>query len=82
MGKLWISKIWARGFRSMHEFSLDLGPLTVLVGRNGSGKSNILDILRFISDAFYAGVPTAINLRGGTSELLNVTGGKGLRSLL
>lgn len=76
MEKLSISKIWARGFRSLDDFSLDLGPLTVLVGRNGSGKSNIVDILSFISDAFYLGVPTALNLRGGPSELLNASAGQ------
>ena len=46
-----ITRIWARNFRSIEKLDLELGPLTVLVGPNASGKSNVMDVLRFISDA-------------------------------
>ena len=47
-----LTRVWARNFKSIRELDLELGPLTVLVGSNASGKSNVLDVLRFIRDAF------------------------------
>ena len=46
-----ITKVWAKNFRSIEYAELELGPLTVLVGPNASGKSNLLDILGFLADA-------------------------------
>ena len=47
-----IESIRVRGFRSLADVELSgLGPATVLIGHNGSGKSNVLqflDLLRFI----------------------------------
>ena len=60
-----ITKVWAKNFRSIEYAELELGPLTVLVGPNASGKSNLLDILGFLSDAARDGLKTAITRRGG-----------------
>ncbi len=46
-----ITRVWARNFRSIADVSVELGPLTVLVGPNASGKSTVLDIIRFIKDS-------------------------------
>ncbi len=46
-----ITRVWAKNFRSIADVSFDLDPLTILVGPNASGKSNLLDILRFVKDA-------------------------------
>ena len=46
-----ITRVWAKNFRSVADVSLEMDALTVLVGPNASGKSNLLDILRFIKDA-------------------------------
>jgi AAA15 family ATPase/GTPase len=35
-------------FKSFHEQRVELAPLTLLVGANASGKSNLLDALRFL----------------------------------
>ena len=74
--RLHISRIWARNFRSLRDFELDLAPITVLVGRNGSGKSNIIDVLKFISEAFYEGVQTAVSYRNGPRSILHISEGK------
>src|SRR5205807_1091109 len=42
---------------------------TVLVGRNGSGKSNFLDALRFVADAVRTTLAQAVRSRGGPAEL-------------
>lgn len=36
-------------FKSYQDAELPLAPLTVLIGRNGSGKSNALDALEVLS---------------------------------
>jgi predicted ATPase len=46
-----ITRVWAKNFRSIADVSFELDPLTILVGPNASGKSNLLDVLRFIKDA-------------------------------
>ena len=48
---------------------MELDPLTVLVGPNASGKSNLLDILGFLSDAARDGLETAITRRGGIDSI-------------
>lgn len=43
-----ISRIELTNFKSFHRAGFDLGPLTLLVGANASGKSNIRDALRVL----------------------------------
>ena len=60
-----ISRVWAKNFRSIENLELDLESLTVLVGPNASGKSNIVDVLHFISDAMNVGLDSALTSRRG-----------------
>ena len=60
-----ISNIWAKNFRSIETLDLELDPLTVLVGPNASGKSNIADVLRFLSDTVRNGLDSALTVRRG-----------------
>lgn len=46
-----------------------LKPLTVLVGRNGSGKSNFLDTVHFVSDALLTSLDHALKTRGGIGDV-------------
>lgn len=48
---------------------MQLGPLTFLVGRNGSGKSNFLDALRFVADALNFSLDHALRDRGGINDV-------------
>lgn len=57
-------------FRSIASCDVKLGPLTVLVGPNGSGKTNFLDALRFVRDAVDTTPYQAIKARGGLNEIL------------
>ena len=64
-----ISKVWARNFRSIEFAELELGPLTVLVGPNAAGKSNLMDIFGFLSDIARLGLEAAITHRGGIDSV-------------
>jgi predicted ATPase len=53
-------------FKSMTEVNLDnLSPLTLLVGANGVGKSNLIDALRFLRDMVVEGLDHAVSKRSG-----------------
>jgi predicted ATPase len=72
-----ITRVWAKNFRSIEFAEIELSPLTVLVGPNASGKSNLLDVLRFIADAVRDGLDTAITDRGGINSIgRRATGGR------
>ena len=43
-----IKRIKIRDFKSIREVELDLGPVTVLIGRSGTGKSNLVQAIRFL----------------------------------
>ena len=64
-----ITKVWAKNFRSIENAELELGPFTTLVGPNASGKSNLMDILRFVHDAYRKGIELAITDRGGINSV-------------
>jgi predicted ATPase len=64
-----IKRVWVKNYRSLAEVSVNLEPLTVLVGHNGSGKSNLVDVLRFLYDALRLGLDAAIVNRHGMSVL-------------
>ena len=79
-----ITRLELNGFKSFQHSVLGLGPLTVLVGANASGKSNIRDAFRFLhgiargyslAEIFGgkwvegAGYQQWVGLRGGIKEV-------------
>ena len=64
-----ITKVSIRNFRSIQAAELELDPLTVLVGPNASGKSNLLDVLGFLGDIARYGLDSAITRRGGIDSI-------------
>lgn len=51
---------------------VEFGPLTVVVGANASGKSNLVQIFRFLRDLVDSGIEDAVSLQGGAEFLRNV----------
>jgi predicted ATPase len=58
-------------WRNFTDISVDLQNRAVLVGPNASGKSNFLDVFRFLSDivAVGGGFQEAVRRRDGVSKL-------------
>lgn len=44
-----IEKISVHNFKSLHELEFELGSLNVLIGPNGSGKTNFLELFKFVN---------------------------------
>ncbi|MFJ4863718.1 AAA family ATPase [Streptomyces sp. NPDC088748] len=64
-----------RNFRTLTDTKLPLGPLTVMVGPNAAGKSNILHSLEFLGDVARQGIESALDARGGF-DVLAFRGGR------
>jgi predicted ATPase len=64
-----ITRVRVKNFRSLADVDVTLGPLTVLVGRNGAGKSAFVDALCFVRDALRSGIDEAIRKRDGFDML-------------
>lgn len=62
-------RVKVRNYKSIGGCHVELRPLTILVGRNGSGKSNFLDALHFISDSLQTSLDHAIKARGGIDDV-------------
>jgi len=60
------------GFRSLRDFHVELTPgLNVLVGPNGSGKTNFLDFLGFLDTAVFSGATNAVSNSGGVAKVFS-----------
>src|SRR5260221_6930640 len=59
-----INSITIRNFRSLGDVTVDMEDLTVLVGANGTGKSNFLNALRFTRDVIREGLDFALLHQG------------------
>jgi predicted ATPase len=59
-----------KNYRALREVELtDLEPLTVFIAPNGSGKSTIFDVFKFLSECFSDGLRPAWERRGRFQEL-------------
>ena len=69
-----LTKITIRNFKSLANVEVELGQVNLFVGANGSGKSNLLEALSFLSSAVDGRVDDQALLRRGArpsaSELL------------
>ena len=64
-----ITRVFLTNYKSIAACDVRLQPLTFLVGRNGAGKSNFLDSLRFVADALNSSLDHAVRDRGGINDV-------------
>ena len=65
MSRPMLTKLRARRFRSLDNVELPLSKFSVLVGPNGSGKTNVLNVLRFLASTVRFDLAAAIDEWGG-----------------
>jgi predicted ATPase len=71
-----IKRLKVSRFRSLgKDVVVDFGPLTVLVGQNGAGKSNTIDALVFLADCMQIGLEGAVTKRHGIGALRHAGSG-------
>lgn len=56
-------------YKSINHLDIQLGPVALFVGVNGSGKSNVIDAIRLIRDAVWHGLDRAISDRHGIDSV-------------
>lgn len=66
-----IRRLYVRNFRSFREIDLTLPDFSVLIGANASGKTNFVQLFRFLRDVAREGFENAIALQGGVEYLRN-----------
>jgi predicted ATPase len=64
-----IRRVRIRNYKSIRHADVALTPFTILVGRNGSGKSNFLDALHFVADSLRISLEHATESRGGVGSV-------------
>ncbi len=64
-----ISQLEIENFRSIISDKITLEPITVLIGANGSGKSNLVKALEFLSDIPKTGIHHAVSRQGGRGAI-------------
>ena len=66
-----ISRLVLKNWRNFHTFDVSLGDRVIIIGPNASGKSNLLDAIRFLRNIARpgGGLQWAITQRGGLSKV-------------
>jgi len=64
-----LTKLRVKDYKSLEDVTIPLRPLTVFVGPNNAGKSNILDCLLFLRELLELGAPS-VHSRGGFPYLV------------
>ncbi|MBI4235756.1 MAG: AAA family ATPase [Chloroflexi bacterium] len=65
-----LTRLHVQNYKSLRDTEVPLQPLTVLVGPNASGKSNILDCLAFLSQLTRDRLENAFGARGGYGDVV------------
>ena len=60
-----------KGFKSIKELHLPLKPINILIGANGSGKSNFLSFFEFLQDIYNQNLQRYVALKGGVDRVLH-----------
>ncbi|HWP30271.1 MAG TPA: AAA family ATPase [Fimbriimonadales bacterium] len=67
-----IRKIRISNFKSFENIEVELGDFNILIGANASGKSNFIQVFRFLMDIPTHKLDNAISMQGGVEYLRNI----------
>ena len=65
-----VQELWVEGYRSIRSLRLSLAPVTVVVGANASGKTNLYRALRLLSAAAEGTLARSLAEEGGLPSVL------------
>jgi len=65
-----LDRIEIKGFKSIHEMDLQLGPLNVLIGANGAGKTNFISALQLLNQIIRGNLQPFVATSVGVDALL------------
>lgn len=66
-----ISEIAISNFKSFRKLAIEPDKFNIIIGSNASGKSNFIEIFKFIRDIAKYGLDNAVSLQGGVEYLRN-----------
>ncbi|MDH7491879.1 MAG: AAA family ATPase [Methanolinea sp.] len=66
-----IRKLTVRNFKSFSHLDVEPDNFTVIIGSNASGKSNFIQVIKFLRDIAKYGLANAVSLQGGVEYLRN-----------
>lgn len=67
-----IKTLKVSNFKSFDHVEVELKNFNVLIGANASGKSNFIQIFKFLEDIMSHGLANAISIQGGVEYLRNI----------
>lgn len=65
-------RIRVKGFRRLVDLDLELRPLNVLIGANGSGKTSLLDVFSLLASSALGELSAKISELGGITSMLSI----------
>jgi len=74
----YLRNIKVKGFKSIREMDLDLNPLNVLIGANGSGKSNLLSVFTMYHNICNNRFQTFVRKTGGANSIIHLGAGSSI----
>ena len=66
-----MERIKIQGYKSIKELDLELKPINIFIGANGSGKSNLLSFFEFLKNIYNKNLQEYVALRGGIEKFLH-----------
>src|ERR1017187_5430864 len=65
-----LEKLTIKNFKSIRAQTLELGRLNVFIGGNGAGKSNLIEVFRFLREIVNQNLAGYTGMKGGADSLL------------
>lgn len=66
-----LERLIVKGYKSIKETDLPLGQINVLIGANGAGKSNLIEVFQFLHQVAQQDLQITVAQMGGADQLLH-----------
>ncbi len=60
-----------KGYKSIRDAKIELKPINIMIGANGSGKSNFISFFEFLNRLYNQNIKEYIALKGGADKILH-----------